>query len=147
MGRLADRIGCKPLMLFGSATGTALLVPLMWHLTQAPSLASLLLLQCSLCVCLAMYVTSCGPMAVSLFPVSRRALGIGVGYNVGVIVFGAFAPFITAWLIHANGDKMMTAWYAFASGLVSVFVILTLREPARAAPGAALEPAVSAANP
>ncbi len=129
MGRLCDRVGCKPLIVLASAVGTALVVPLMWHLTHAPSLASLLLLQCSLCVCLAMYLTSCGPMMASLFPVSRRALGFGLGYNVGIIVFGAFAPFITAWLIQATGDKMMTAWYMLAGGLISVLVALTLREP------------------
>ena len=67
----------------------------------------------------------------SLFPVPRRALGLGLGYNLGAIVFGAFAPFITAWLIQVSGDKMMTGWYVLASSLISVFVALTLREPAR----------------
>ena len=132
MGRLCDRFGSKPLIVSASAIGTALVAPLMWHLTHAPSLASLLLLQCSLCVCLAMYLPSCGPMVATLFPVPRRALGIGLGYNVGIIVFGAFAPFITAWLIQATGDKMMTAWYVSAGGLVSVLVALTLREPGKA---------------
>jgi MHS family proline/betaine transporter-like MFS transporter len=132
-GRLCDRIGSKPLILTASAVGTALVVPLTAHLANAPSLASLLLLQCFVCVCLAMYVTSCGPLVVSLFPVPRRALGIGLGYNVGVIVFGAFAPFITAWLIQVSGDKLMMAWYAMGGGLISVLVALTVREPARAA--------------
>ena len=130
MGRLCDRVGSKPLIVSASAIGTALVAPLMWHLTHAPSLASLLLLQCSLCVCLATYLPSCGPMVASLFPVPQRALGVGVGYNVGIIVSGAFAPFITAWLIQASGDKMMTAWYVLAGGLISVLVALTLREPA-----------------
>lgn len=62
----------------------------------------------------------------------RRALGFGVGYNVGIIVFGAFAPFITAWLIQATGDRMMIAWYVFAGGLVSVLVALNLREESKA---------------
>jgi MHS family proline/betaine transporter-like MFS transporter len=131
MGRLGDRVGYKRLIVLASAVGTALVVPLMWHLTHAPSLVSLLLLQCSLCACLAMYLPSCGAMMASLFPVPRRALCFGLGYNVGIIVFGAFAPFITAWLIQATGDKMMTAWYVLAGGLVSVLVALTLREPSR----------------
>ena len=116
MGRLCDHVGCKPLM---------------FNLTRAPSLASLLLLQCPICICLAMYLTSCGSIVASLFPMPRRALGIGLGYNVGIIVFGAFAPFITAWLIQASGDKMMTAWYALGGGLISVLVALTLHEPRR----------------
>ena len=131
MGRLCDRIGSKRPMVWASATGTALVVPLMWHLNHAPSLASLLLLQCSLCACLAMYLPTLGPIGATLFPVPQRALGIGVGYNVGVIIFGAFAPFITEWLIRVSGDKMMTAWYVLAAGLVSVLVALTLREVPR----------------
>jgi MFS transporter, MHS family, proline/betaine transporter len=132
MGWLCDRVGSKPLIFSASAVGSALVVPLMLYLTSAPSLASLLLLQCSLCVCLAMYVTSGGPMVVSLFPVPRRALGIGLGYNVGIIIFGAFAPLITGWLIQASGDKLMTAWYVLGGGLISVLAALTLREPNRA---------------
>lgn len=129
MGHLCDRVGAKPLLVLSSAVGTAVVVPLMWHLTNSPSLLSLLLLQCSLCACLAMYLSSCGPIVAILFPVSHRALGLGLGYNVGIIVFGAFAPFITAWLIDMTGDKMMTGWYVFACGLVSVAVALTLRAP------------------
>jgi hypothetical protein len=73
-----------------------------------------------------MYITSCGAMVANLFPVPQRALGVGLGYNIGIIVFGAFAPFITAWLIEASGDKLMTAWYVLAAGLVSVLVAMTL---------------------
>ena len=129
MGHLCDRVGSKPLIVLASMVGTALIVPLMWNVTRAPSLTSLLLLQIPLCVCLAMYLTSCGPMVTSLFPVAQRAFGVGVGYNVGIIIFGAFAPFITAWMIQASGDKMMTAWYVLATGLVSVFVAMVLPAP------------------
>jgi MFS transporter, MHS family, proline/betaine transporter len=91
-----------------------------------------LLLRCSLCACVAMYVTSGGPMVASLFPVPQRAPGVGLGYNVDIIVFGAFAPFVTEWLIQAIGDRLMTAWYVLGGGVISVLVALTLREPERA---------------
>jgi MFS family permease len=126
-GALCDRVGAKPLIVAGAGIGTLAVVPLMWHLTQSPSLESLLLLQCTMSACLAMFVTSCGPMVVGLFPVSRRALGVGLGYNLGIIVFGAFAPFITAWLIQASGDKMTTAWYVMTCGAISVLVALGLK--------------------
>src|SRR5258708_10087873 len=82
MGRLCDRVGAKPLIVLCSAVGTALVVPLMWHLTRSPSLASLLLLQCSLCVCYAMFIASCGAMVPSLFPLPHPALRPGLGYHV-----------------------------------------------------------------
>jgi len=137
MGELADRVGCKPLIVLSAMVGTALVVPLSRHLASAPSLASLLLLQCSLCACLAMYLTSGGAIVASLFAVHQRALGVGLGYNVGIIVFGAFAPFITEWLIQASGDRLMTAWYVMGGGVISALVALTLREPERDATRAA----------
>jgi MHS family proline/betaine transporter-like MFS transporter len=126
-GMLCDRVGSKPLIVLASATGTILVVPLMSQLAGAPSLSALLWVQCSLCVCLAIYITSCGAMVADLFPVPQRALGVGLGYNMGIIVFGAFAPFLTGWMIQATGDRMMTAWYVMASGAISCLVALTLR--------------------
>src|SRR5258706_14183182 len=41
MGWLGDRVGSRPLIVASSPAGTALVVPLMEHLTQAPSFASL----------------------------------------------------------------------------------------------------------
>lgn len=136
MGRLCDRVGSGSVMVVSCAIGTGLIVPLAWNLMRSPSLFSLLMLQCTLSACLAAYASSCGPLAVRLFPVSRRALGVGLGYNLGVIVFGAFAPFVTAWWTAATGHKMVIAWYVFAGGLISLLVALSLRTaerlPARA---------------
>lgn len=130
-GWLCDRLGCKPILVASAALGTALVVPLMQHLLHAPSLASLLLLQCAMGACLALYVTSGGPIAVELFPVRRRALGIGLGYNTGIIVFGAFAPYLTVWLTQVSGDRLTTAWYVMGAGAVAVLVAGRLRQPAR----------------
>jgi MHS family proline/betaine transporter-like MFS transporter len=131
MGRLSDRVGSWLVMVASCSLGTVLVLPLMFHLIDSPSLLALLAVQCSLSVCLAAYITACGPVAVRLFPVQQRALGVGLGYNLGVVAFGAFAPFITAWLTAAIGDQSVIAWYVFGGGLISVAVSLSLRTAAR----------------
>ena len=126
MGHLCDKFGSRRVVCLSCALGTALVVPLMLTLVASPSLQTLLLIQCTLSVCLAAYLTGCGPLAIGLFPVAQRALGIGLGYNLGVVVFGAFAPFITAWLASVLNDKMVIAWYVMAGGVISLMVVLSL---------------------
>jgi MHS family proline/betaine transporter-like MFS transporter len=126
MGRLCDRVGSKLTLTVSCAIGTALTIPLMVNLIDAPSLRSLLAVQCTLSVFLAAYIVACGPVAISLFPVAQRAMGIGLGYNLGVVTFGAFAPFVTAWLAVAIDAKMVIGWYVFGGGLISLLTALTL---------------------
>jgi MHS family proline/betaine transporter-like MFS transporter len=127
MGRLVDRFDGKTVMLWSSLAGTLLVVPLMMYLGRSPSLLSLSLLQCALSVCLAAYVTGCGPVAFALFQPSRRTFGMSVGYNLGIVLFGAFAPLVTVWLYQVTGDKLTPAWYVLASGLVSVGTTLSVK--------------------
>lgn len=105
--------------------------PLFIVLNRAPSLSSLLLLQATLSACLAAYASASAALMASLFRVSRRSLGIGMGYNVGILMFGAFAPFITAWLIGTTGSKLVPAYYVDACAPLSFLVVLFLREPGR----------------
>jgi MFS transporter, MHS family, proline/betaine transporter len=131
MGRVSDRVGAWLVMIVSCAVGTALVLPLMLHLIASPSLGALLAVQCSLSVCLAAYVTACGPVAIRLFPVRQRALGIGLGYNLGAVTFGAFAPFFTAWLAVATGIKSVIAWYVLGGGLIALLASLSLRRAGR----------------
>lgn len=127
MGRLVDRFGGKMLMLWSSGAGTSLVVPLMAYLERFPTLFALVLLQCTLSACLAAYVTGCGPVASALFQPSRRTFGMSVGYNLGIVVFGAFAPLVTTWLYQVTGDKLTLGWYVLVSGLVTVATTLCVK--------------------
>lgn len=127
MGRLVDRIGGKLVMLCSSAVGMLLVVPLTMLLLRIPDLAVLLLLQGVLVTCLAAYVTGCGPAASSLFAASNRTFGMSVGYNLGIVLFGAFAPLVTTWIFQRTGNSLTPAWYVLATSLISVGTVLTLQ--------------------
>ena len=101
-------------------------MPLTLLLASAPGLACLLLLQCTLATCLAGYVTGCGPVASRLFAPAHRSFSMSVGYNLGIVLFGAFAPLVTAWLFQRTGDTLTPAWYVLVTGLVSIATVLTL---------------------
>lgn len=130
-GWLSDRIGRKRMLGGACLIAVVTVVPLFMQLNRAPSLLNLLLLQAVLSACLAAYASSAAALMASLFPVDRRALGIGMGYNVGILIFGAFAPFITTWLVGITGDKLVPAYYVAGGALLSLLVVLCLREPDR----------------
>ncbi len=133
-GWMSDRIGRKP-MLGGACLIAAITVlPLFILLNRTPTLGTLLLLQATLSTCLAAYASASAALMTSLFHVSRRSLGLGMGYNVGILIFGAFAPFITAWLIGTTGSKLVPAYYVATCALLSLLVIFFLREPDRSPP-------------
>ena len=52
-----------------------------------------------------------GPATNSeLFPTRTRTNGMSVGYGLATAIFGAFAPFISAWLIGRTGFPIAPAF-------------------------------------
>jgi MHS family proline/betaine transporter-like MFS transporter len=123
-GLLSDRIGARPIML-PSAIGLGVLVyPGFVLLAAHPSAAMLIGVQS---VCLLFAATLSGAvygLIGSLFPPDVRSSGLSVGYNVSVLLFGGFAPFITTWLIAATGDRHVPGLYVSAGALITTLALL-----------------------
>ncbi|MGC2809620.1 MAG: MFS transporter, partial [Bradyrhizobium sp.] len=67
-------------------------------------------------------------LLAGLFPVEVRSTGMAISYNVGVTVFGGFAPLTVTWLIGATGSKLVPAFYIIAAAVLSMVVVgLTFR--------------------
>ena len=65
-----------------------------------------------------------GPgLLAGLFPVEVRSTGMAIAYNVGVTVFGGFAPLTVTWLIDTTGSKLVPAYYIIAAGVLSIVVV------------------------
>ncbi len=126
-GALSDRIGRKPLLLFG-AGGLALLgYPLIW-LMHHPDFTMILLGQLGFSVLIGAYFGASPAMLTEMFPRRVRVSALSVGYNVGLAIFGGTTPLIATWLIARTHDDLSIAWYLIACAIVSFLVVLTLRE-------------------
>jgi hypothetical protein len=62
-----------------------------------------------------------------------RSTGLALAYNVAVMLFGGFAPFIVTWLTRVAGTPVAPAYYVLFAALIGVIATCFLREGAPAA--------------
>jgi MHS family proline/betaine transporter-like MFS transporter len=90
----------------------------------------LIVVQILFAVLIAMF-SGPGPAAIAeIFPTRSRSTWMTSGYALAVAIFGGFAPFISVWLIDHFQSPIAHVWYLVAAAVVSLLVILSLRETA-----------------
>ena len=130
MGALSDRVGRRPLLLFFTVLTILTSYPVMVWLTNAPSFATMLLVELWLSF---LYGSYNGAMVVALtevMPVAVRTSGFSLAYSLATAVFGGFTPAIATYLIQATGNKAAPGlWLSFAAvcGLVATLVLYRRR--------------------
>ena len=70
-------------------------------------------------------------LMVEILPVQTRASGPSLSYNIGVPLFGGFAPLIVQWLIELTGSKLAPGYYLIATALLSLAALLIVRRRLR----------------
>jgi MFS transporter, MHS family, proline/betaine transporter len=81
-----------------------------------------------------------GPLAAlmsELLPAATRATGLGLGYNIGVTLFGGMGPVVMTWLgtIALIGD-LAPGYYLTLVGMVSLSALITIRRTSADSQGA-----------
>jgi len=138
---LSDRIGRRPIYLFGIVFSLMIAFPVFWLIERGPAFVPIALI-------LAMNLghdTMYGPMAATLselFGTRVRYSGASLVYQATSIVAGGIAPFIATLLLARYGVSAVAA-YVVACCVVTVVATLYLPETHRAqldekAPAAAL---------
>jgi MHS family proline/betaine transporter-like MFS transporter len=104
--------------------------PLFALLARHPQQGTLLAMRIAIFVLGAPYFALIASLLASLFPASARVTGISIGYTLGVVLFGAFAPLANAWLIGVTHDPTAPAFFLIAMGCVSLvsFLVAGRRE-------------------
>jgi MFS family permease len=131
-GLLADQVGFRRVIVSAAALFILSLYPAFSWLYAAPGLGRLAAVQCLCGLLLAGYLGPLSAVLAQLYPVESRATSLAIANNVGVGLFGGFAPFIVTWLLAVTGNPLVPAFYvafAMAISLVCVACLPSRRRP------------------
>lgn len=127
-GYLGDRIGRIRTFTLGYVILALWAIP-MWFVFETHSLplffVGLLVLSLPLGL-------TYGPQAAlyaEMFPAKVRYSGVAIGYALGAILGGAFAPMIAQAIMNAAGKAWPIGVYLIVLSIISLFVLLTMRNP------------------
>ena len=129
IGAWSDRIGRKPLLIASCVGFIVLAYPGYW-LASGGQFWTVLVVQVIL-VLLVCTFSACGPATYAeLFPTRVRYSGLSIGYNLAVMLFGGFAPFIATWLVAATGSIYSPTFYVIVCAAITLAFVLRMRESA-----------------
>ncbi|MDN8540172.1 MFS transporter [Erwinia sp. BC051422] len=124
MGLWAEKIGRRPLMWGSLSLLLVTIYPAFALVVNQPTAGRLLLLVGWLALLKSVYFSVVPSMMADLFPVTTRASGMAISYNVAVTLFGGFAPLICTLLISATGTSLAPGYYLMALTLLSGWALL-----------------------
>lgn len=129
MGSLSDKIGRKPVFIFGAIGMMAFAFPYFYLL----SLDSTLWLIVATVVALALFwapVTAVlGTMFSEIFSANVRYTGVTVGYQIGAAVAGGTAPLLATYLLNTfNNSSIPISIYIVLAGVISIIAVAVTRE-------------------
>src|SRR5262245_11338217 len=126
-GALSDRIGHKPIMAGSLFLSLSLVYPLFQWVVGSPSFSKLATMQIVLCCLIGLFYGTFPTTIAEQFPVRTRSTGLGIGYNLAVMIFGGFAQFFVTWLIEVTGSPIAPAFYlmfgAFVGLVATIFLL------------------------
>ncbi len=118
--RLTEHVRRLRTMTISALLMMAAAWPLFALLRLYPNPLTLLSMRIALTALGSAYFVLQPSMLASLFPVASRVTGISIGYTMGVVLFGAFAPVANAWAIGVTHDPTAPAFFLVAMGCITL---------------------------
>jgi MFS family permease len=125
-GALSDRIGRKPIIVAALTLYLALVYPLFHWVHDNPSFGSLVIVQIVLCCLLGVFFGPISTAGAEQFAARARSTGLGIAYNLAVMIFGGFAQFFVTWLVEATGSPIAPSFYVMFGAAVGLVAALFL---------------------
>ena len=127
-GMISDRIGRTTHMIAINVLLLLSITPAFLLLTRNPTPAIIILAVLWLATLKALYFGPLAALMSELLPAATRATGLGLGYNIGVTVFGGMGPVTMTWLgSFAFIGDLSPAWYLTLVGFLSLSALITIR--------------------
>lgn len=128
-GWASDHIGRKPFLVASAAGFLVFSIPLFQLMATERDGWSVVITTACAGVFSGLF-SGVGPTFLcELLPTRVRYTALSVGYNLAVMLFGGFAPFIATLLVKETGLLIAPAFYITASAAASLLVILALKAP------------------
>ena len=136
-GMISDRVGRTTHMIAVNLLLVFSIYPAFVFLIRNPTPAVIVIAVFWLATLKSLYYGPLAALMSELFPAPIRATGLGLGYNIGVTLFGGMGPLIMASLgsIAFIGD-LAPGYYLTLVGVVSLVTLITIRTTSAASHGA-----------
>ncbi|HKE82170.1 MAG TPA: MFS transporter [Vicinamibacterales bacterium] len=123
-GALSDRIGRRPVYLFGAIGVAVLAFPLFWLLdTGSPLMAAVAMFLVFIFAHAPMYGPQ-GAFLAELFGTRVRYSGASLGAQLSSVLAGGLSPFIATWLLRNYGRNLLAMYLIFMAAVTIVAVLV-----------------------
>jgi len=123
-GRLSDRVGRRPLMIFFGVCGTLFTYPIFMTLADTHSVGRAFALVMAALVMVTGYTSINAIVKAELFPAEIRALGVALPFAIANTIFGGTAEYIALWLKDIGHERW---FYIYISVLCAAYLVAVLR--------------------
>jgi MHS family alpha-ketoglutarate permease-like MFS transporter len=126
-GRLSDRVGRKPLMIFFGVCATLFTYPIFVTLEQTDSVAVAFALAMASLVIVTGYTSINAIVKAELFPTDIRALGVALPFAIANAIFGGSAEYVALFLKDAGHERWFYIYISLLSAC-SLIAYVRMRE-------------------
>ncbi|MCQ8186679.1 MFS transporter [Streptomyces rugosispiralis] len=115
-GRLADRVGTRPLLVGRAAAMIVVPTPCLMWLHAQPWLPVLLIVHMVLCATVSGFSGVIPSVLPRAFPVRVRSTGLSTSYNIAAVFFAGTTPILMTWAISDLTVYAPAIWVVIGSG-------------------------------
>jgi MFS transporter, MHS family, proline/betaine transporter len=131
IGHWSDKVGRIRVMVAATLLFMISAYPVFLMLTAQQSLAALVAVVAWMSLLKTGYSGALPALLAEIFPTRTRVTGMALSYNIGVPLFGGFAPLTVQWLIGVTGSKLAPSYYLIGAGLLSLIALFAIRRRLR----------------
>jgi MFS transporter, MHS family, alpha-ketoglutarate permease len=123
-GRLSDKVGRKPMMIFFGTGATLLTYPIFTALERTQSVWTAFALVMAALVIVTGYTSINAIVKAELFPAHIRALGVALPFAIANAIFGGTAEYVALFLKNIGHERW---FYFYISALAACSLIAYIR--------------------
>ena len=127
-GMIGDRVGRRPMLVWGAVAIAVLAVPAFMLVTSG-SVVLALCGQMLFVVAICFYGGGCYTFFIEVFDTKTRFTSAAFSYNLGYAVLGGTAPFVGTAMVNATGVPFSPAFYVIGIAVLTLVVMAVTRVP------------------